>query len=949
MRRGYVMSVAAAAWMFGAWMTACGDDHGETGKPAGCASGSEMCGDACCSDTCVDGACIDLNTDPKNCGKAGTVCGADESCVDGVCKGNAEPCVSPKVLCDSECVDTASDVMHCGTCGNACLGSEACEAGVCVIRCAEGLTRLTDGTCVDMQTDSSHCGSEGNACGDQMYCNAGACECVANHYDCDKDPANGCESILICKEGCTESQTACGDACCDAGTVCCGNSCMDASDPRHCGGCETICRLDQTCEQGACVDVPEGFACDTAEKPDACWGVCVNLASDDENCGSCGDVCGDDAQCKEGVCQSQKTSKCGEDEIECYGICRAVLEDNDNCGACLNACGANEKCVQGSCEIQCGAQTRCGQKCVDIASDVGNCGGCGVVCKPGEQCVAGECGCAEGRYDCDGDASNGCEATSLCPCTPGAEQACWRGSETNLDPLTKQPYGECRLGTQKCDPSGNFWGPCEGGVYPTSVSCNQYGDLNGKDNDCDGKIDTVCRSECELKAGEMSYIGCEYWSVYLYNLITTNHTLVFSNPSDTDTATIYIYDKNRNANASQQPVHTLQLEPKKVLVQQMNTGSTNMCVSTSYIQNAYRIRSTSPITAYQFNPWDKATANSNDASLLLPANVLGRDYIGMTWHSETGSGSQVNDHTSYLTVVATEPGQTKVKIKTTANIVKGSSIAAMKSGEEREFTLDRYGVLTLNAPNVETEEQTGTRITADKNIAVFGGSRSSYVPNAAKSGCCRDHIEEQLFPTQAWGKAYYAVAAYSKGKAGDFWRIIARDDNTKVTISGSPTIADTSFTLKAGEAYPVFESRGGFVVTADKPISLGQFLPSKGYNNPTDNIGDPSFILTVPYEQYREDYAFQVPNSYSQNYITIISPAETKVSLDGKVLQAANYVNGKTEKIGSTGFVYGYVSVSVGVHRIEADKPVGVYGYGYQNISSYGYPVGLDLKVLNTN
>ena len=945
MRRGYVLSVMAVAWMLGSFVTACGDDGG-SGKTSSesCETGSVMCGGSCCSHECLDDKCVDVKTDPKNCGVAGNVCKKDESCENGECVKQTVSCEAPKTLCDADCVDTQTDVLHCGACGNACQGSESCEDGDCVIKCANGLTLLKDGSCADLMTDSNHCGDADTVCADQMYCNAGVCECVANHYDCDKDPSNGCESILLCKEGCSENQTACGDTCCDEGSICCGNSCMDTSDPRHCGGCETICSLNQRCESGGCVDLPEDFACDSAEKPDVCWGECVDLNSDNKNCGSCGDVCGEDELCKEGVCHSQKASKCGEDEIECYGICRAVLEDDSNCGACLNACAANEKCVQGNCELQCDDKVRCGQKCVDTQSDAEHCGSCGEACKAGESCTAGVCGCAEGHYDCDGDASNGCEATEACPCTPGAEQACWRGSEANIDPNTKQPYGECRFGTQKCDASGKFWGPCEGGVYPSSISCNIYGDLNGKDNDCDGKIDTECRSECELKAGEMSYSGCEYWSVYLYNLITTNHTLVFSNPSDTDTATIYIYDKKRNENASQQPVHTLTLEPKKVLVQQMNTGSTNMCVSTSYIQNAYRIRSTSPITAYQFNPWDKATANSNDASLLLPANVLGNDYIGMTWHSESGG-----DHTSYLTVVATSPGKTKVKIKTTANVVKGTNITAMTPGEERDFTLDRYGVLTLNAPANESEEQTGTRITADKNIAVFGGSRSSYVPNAASSGCCRDHIEEQLFPMQAWGKSYYAVAAYSKGKAGDFWRIIARDNDTKVTISGSPTIADKSFTLKAGEAYPVFESRGGFIVQADKPISLGQFLPSKGYNNPTDNIGDPSFILTVPYEQYRDNYAFQVPNSYSQNYITIISPADAKVSLDGKVLQAANYVNGKTEKIGSTNFVYGYVSVSVGVHRVESDQPVGVYGYGYQNISSYGYPVGLDLKVLNTN
>ena len=45
---------------------------------------------------------------------------------------------------------------------------------------------------------------------------------------------------------------------------------------------------------------------------------------------------------------------------------------------------------------------------------------------------------------------------------------------------------------------------------------------------------------------------------------------------------------------------------------------------------AYRVTSSVPIIAYQFNPLENEEVFSNDASLLLPATLLGRDYIVMT-------------------------------------------------------------------------------------------------------------------------------------------------------------------------------------------------------------------------------------------------------------------------------------------------------------------------------
>jgi hypothetical protein len=40
-------------------------------------------------------------------------------------------------------------------------------------------------------------------------------------------------------------------------------------------------------------------------------------------------------------------------------------------------------------------------------------------------------------------------------------------------------------------------------------------------------------------------------------------------------------------------------------------------------------------------------------------------------------------------------------------------------------------------------------------------------------------------------------------------------------------------------------------------------------------------------------------------------------------------------------------AVDEGVHRVEADRPLGLTVYGYYNVGSYGYPGGSDLNIIN--
>ncbi|WP_441291473.1 hypothetical protein ACSRUE_14330 [Sorangium sp. KYC3313] len=104
--------------------------------------------------------------------------------------------------------------------------------------------------------------------------------------------------------------------------------------------------------------------------------------------------------------------------------CGDTDADVENCGACGNVCGtqnATPSCAAGACSLACAigfgdcdgdASNGCE---ADLAQDADHCGGCGNACveKHGTaSCIAGRCAlsCVEGFRDCDEDPLTGCEA-----------------------------------------------------------------------------------------------------------------------------------------------------------------------------------------------------------------------------------------------------------------------------------------------------------------------------------------------------------------------------------------------------------------------------------------------------------------------------------------------------------------------------------------------------------
>jgi hypothetical protein len=119
-------------------------------------------------------------------------------------------------------------------------------------------------------------------------------------------------------------------------------------------------------------------------------------------------------------------------------------------------------------------QRLCEGRCVDPSSNPNHCGGCGVACPAAGPnavavCAAGRCAvaCASGFADCDGDASNGCEAD-----TASSVAHCGRCGRACAAPAGMSPM--CAMGTCSACPMGLQ--ACGASCVDTQTSSAHCGD-----------------------------------------------------------------------------------------------------------------------------------------------------------------------------------------------------------------------------------------------------------------------------------------------------------------------------------------------------------------------------------------------------------------------------------------------------------------------------------------
>ena len=305
---------------------------------------------------------------------------------------------------------------------------------------------------------------------------------------------------------------------------------------------------------------------------------------------------------------------------------------------------------------------------------------------------------------------------------------------------------------------------------------------------------------------------------------------------------------------------------------------------------------------------------TTDAYLGLPVDILGTEYIVLSYFPLPGFG-----YGSQFAIVGTEDG-------TTATIVPSVTVGTRAAGVPYVVNLDEGQTYQLHAGS--SGDLTGTIITSDKPVSVFGSHMCANVPPG--SPYC-DHLVEQLTPTSTWGESF-ATMPLATRTGGDTFRFLASTDGTQVSVNGS-----VAATLNRGQFFEQIIG-GPSHITSTKPILVAQYSNGTTFDGVT---ADPFMMLIPPYEQFLATYTVTTPGSgFAINYINVVAPnaAVGAITVDGVPIPAGNFT-----AIGSSGYSGAQVLVAVGTHNLAGPLPFGAFMYGYADYDSYGYPGGMAL------
>lgn len=670
-----------------------------------------------------------------------------------------------------------------------------------------------------------------------------------------------------------------------------------------------------------------------------------------------------------------------------------------SCQSCTEACPA----------IECDCPTfgpssfeGCQDDCCQTANEALCTQLCATLQPPPPECEIDESRCLEG--------------------TPSAIQRC--NSERQWEIYPCEAETECQLdlclpvncteGVRECLDASRL-AECQGGTWVLVETCDQV---------CAGGECTS--ASCANAIRERSYLGCEYMALELPNTVARGSinpppvAVVLTNPSATESAHVSLYDPMGQITDLQDQViipiaedlvtlnhpdysmpQTIRSEIRDQTGMIIEQGvlradqiqippqgiGTFLLPHTSWLEEgsliagkAYRVVSDAPVGAYQFAPYCCNYSFSNDASLLVPTSALTGNYrylgapawfVGFDF-DETFQTVAVEIPATMAVIATRDQTTVRFTLPSEAHIQAETSGRLIQNGTQYVANLNKQETLLIRTkPNplsnvlnpLPQSDLTNTIIEADGPVAVFSGHECTNYPHAL--GYC-DHLEEQLFPVEAWGRQFNLIPAPERGNNAPFelvyWKILASEPDTRVTLSasfqdlnagGSGVTAgqecgqmldpnDPSIIILTGEGYCEMSTKAAFTMLSDKPISVMGIL--SGQESIQTNaglgghLGDPAAFLAAPVRQYRADYAFLTPNSYYSDFVTISFNEGTQITLDGEILDtsAAQTVQG-----GQTQYLH--VPLEDGAHQIRGTTAIGITIFAFDDFVSYAFTGGLNL------
>lgn len=461
---------------------------------------------------------------------------------------------------------------------------------------------------------------------------------------------------------------------------------------------------------------------------------------------------------------------------------------------------------------------------------------------------------------------------------------------------------------------GGSGGSMSGGSSSSGESCPKgcSNDLK-RIVDCQGLTLATCTADqgcfngaceadpCAAAAKEKSSIGCDYWAVKTAQRLQASGACfsasvanIWEKPTKIsvefqkkklDPSSFAYLVKSNGSTVDYAPYPATGVPPGRVAILFLSRaeGASGFCpkpaateleagvVDTKTfhagtgIGNAFHILTDHPSVVHQFNNYGGAGNSYSAASLLIATSGWGQSYEAINAYHATPSDTGSESGRPSLSIVANQD-QTDVSI-TPNDIIHGSdTVLQATKGTEAHYSLNTGEFLQFTQP----EELTGSPITSNKPIGVFGAADCMTVP-LTQNYC--DPAVQQLPPMQGTGHEYVAVRYKNRIASTEEsppWRLVGMKDGTTLTwIPDAP--AEAPKTLERGEVAE-FSSPGPFIVKSQDrahPFYLGAYMTGGA---PYMNIGDPEWVNVIAPDQYLDKYVFPTDPSFPDTSLVVVRP-----------------------------------------------------------------------------
>ena len=438
------------------------------------------------------------------------------------------------------------------------------------------------------------------------------------------------------------------------------------------------------------------------------------------------------------------------------------------------------------------------------------------------------------------------------------------------------------------------------------------------------------------KAQDYSNKGKDFWVVYTGHIDGTTSRMALYLTSDINaTGTLSVNGSSIPFTVTANQVTTLRLTNSSTPNNSLAYNSQTAGIGTN---RGIHIVADTPIVVYAHI----LNAARSGSTLVLPTNVLGREYFVTSYASVSGSNSR-----SQFAVVATEDN-TSVEITPTladaGNTYPANTTFTITLNKGDVFQYQSANNTDLTGSFIKSVAAPGSPC---KPIGVFSGSTFTTMGCAtAGSG---DNLYQQQFPSASWGQLY--ITAPFALRAYDIFRILVKDPTTVVQVNGVTLNPATIINNRYYEINTIGNNTSR-IISSDKPVSVIQYMITQS----CDGVqSDPEMIILNAIEQTLNDITVlsarndltPPSTNISRHFLNIIikTAGLSSLLIDGVPYTATPVA------IPATSYSYLQQEVTASTlinpaHRIVADSGFVAIAYGYGNVESYGYNAGTNIRDL---